>query len=855
MIIERFSLTAQDAVERASRLAVRKNHSYVTPWHLLNGMLTQDNSPAERLLTKASVEIKKLAARIDSNLVAQPKAEKGVQETPINRDLERSFIVAEEIATTQSSKYIGINHIILGLLDLDEILSAFSECGLDKDSLELVLKQASAGGYGSDEAAPGEYEFLQKYTVDFTARAKSGELDPVIGRSEEIRHVIQVLSRRLKNNPLVIGPPGVGKTAVVEGLAQKIADGNVPDDLRQSVVLGLDLGQLIAGASYRGEFEDRLKRVVDEVKEAGNVILFIDEIHMLVGAGGSAGTMDAANLIKPALSRGEIRCMGATTLEEYRKYIEKDAALMRRFHTVSVEEPTLEETLDILRGVKEKYEIHHGVRITDSAIQSAARLSSRYIADRFLPDKALDLIDQTAANIRIDLNSKPKEIQEMDQRIVQLEIELRGLENEEEAADRKKEIEQELTSLKTESSELTAKWEKEKEALDKLQQAKQTLQEAKAEMDIKIKEEDFARVAELQHKVIPDCEKTLEEFKDLEDVEKRMLKEAIQETDVADTVSAWTGIPVSKMMGSERDRLLELESHLRNRVVGQDSALEVVAKAVRRARAGVQDPNRPIASFLMCGPTGVGKTELAKTLAEYLFDDERALMRIDMSEYMEKHAAAKLVGAAPGYVGYEEGGVLTNHVRRKPFSVILFDEVEKAHPDVFNLFLQLLDDGRLTDSSGVTVNFANTIVLLTSNLGAKNIRPTETEEEAMQVKVGIMEAVRGHFRPEFINRLDDVLIFDQLTLEAMTPIVEIQLSRLGKLLKEKQMELDVNSEAKTFLAEKGFNPEYGARPLKRVIQERLQDPLAEKIIAGDINEGDKVLVSLVEGELDIVAAK
>ena len=855
MIIERFSLTAQDAVERASRLAVRKNHGYVTPWHLLNGMLTQDNSPAERFLTKASVDIKKLAARIDSHLVAQPKAEKGVQETPINRDLERSFIVAEEFATTQSSKYIGINHLILGLLDLDEVLASVSECGLDKESLELVLKQSSAGGYGSDEAAPGEYEFLQKYTIDFTSRAKAGELDPVIGRTEEIRHVIQVLSRRLKNNPLVIGSPGVGKTAVVEGLAQKISDGDVPDDLRQSVVLGLDLGQLIAGASYRGEFEDRLKRVVDEVKEAGNVILFIDEIHMLVGAGGSAGTMDAANLIKPALSRGEIRCMGATTLEEYRKYIEKDAALMRRFHTVTVDEPTVEETLDILRGVKEKYEIHHGVRITDSAIQSAARLSSRYIADRFLPDKALDLIDQTAAHIRIDLNSKPKEIQEMDRRIVQLEIEMRGLEQEDEAKDRKKEIESELASLKKDSEELTAKWEKEKEALDKLQQAKQTLQEAKIEMEIKIKEEDFARVAELQHKVIPDCEKTLEEFGDVEDIEKRLLKEAIQETDIADTVSDWTGIPVSKMMGSERDRLLELESHLRNRVVGQDSALEVVAKAVRRARAGVQDPNRPIASFLMCGPTGVGKTELAKTLAEYLFDDERALMRIDMSEYMEKHAAAKLVGAAPGYVGYEEGGVLTNHVRRKPFSVILFDEVEKAHPDVFNLFLQLLDDGRLTDSSGVTVNFANTIVLLTSNLGAKNIRPTETPEEAMEVKVGIMEAVRGHFRPEFINRLDDVLIFDQLTLEAMTPIVEIQLSRLAKLLVEKQMELDVNGEAKTFLAEKGFNPEYGARPLKRVIQERLQDPLAEKIIAGDINEGDKVEVTLVDGELDIAAAK
>jgi ATP-dependent Clp protease ATP-binding subunit ClpB len=760
------------------------------------------------------------------------------------------FIHAEEAATSMGDKYIGINHIMLAMLESEEFMAALEEAGIRKEVLVTILKQPPKGGYQPGEGAPGEFEYLDKYTTDLTERARQGGLDPIIGRDEEIRQTIQILSRRLKNNPIIIGEPGVGKTAIVEGLAQRIVQGDVPDNLNDTAVLSLDMGQLIAGAKYRGEFEERFKRVLDEIATAGNVITFIDEIHMIVGAGASEGAMDAANLLKPALSRGEIHCVGATTLEEYRKHIEKDAALMRRFQIVMVEEPTVDDTISILRGVKEKYEVHHGVRIQDIAVTAAAKFSQRYITDRFLPDKAIDLIDQTAATIRITLASKPEEIDKIDRQIVQLEIEARALANEtdEKLKERLTLLEEELSELKVRSNDLTEKWQKEKQAISEVQEAKKALEEAKREMEQKVREEDFSRVAELQYKVIPECEKVLEEYGDIDISGSAFLREAIDDQDIAATVSRWTGIPVSKMLGEERDRLLHLEDHLRKRIVGQDDALSAIAKAVRRSRSGLQDPNRPLGSFLMLGPSGVGKTELAKALAEFMFDDERALIRIDMSEFMEKHSVARLVGAPPGYVGYDEGGVLTNSVRRKPYSVVLFDEVEKGHPDVFNLFLQLLDDGRLTDSQGRTVNYTNTIILMTSNLGAEHIEPAETEEETQQMIQGIMQAVRGHFRPEFLNRLDDILVFRQLSPEVMPTIVDIQLKRLRELLLERQIQLEVKEEAKTLLAEEGFNPLYGARPLKRVIQARLQDPMAEEIISGALQEEQTVVVTVVDGE-------
>jgi ATP-dependent Clp protease ATP-binding subunit ClpB len=850
VIIERFSLKAQDAIERASRLAVKKEHRVVTPWHLLHGMLEQEGSQAERYLSEAEVNSEVLGAKLDGQLLTQPKAKADSQQTPINRDMEKVLIHAEEAATSMGDKYIGINHIMLAMLELEELLSVFTEAGAQKDKLTTALKQAPKGGYQPGEGVPGEFEYLDKYATDLTERARQGGLDPIIGRDEEIRQAIQILSRRLKNNPIIIGEPGVGKTAIVEGLAQRIVEGDVPDNLKDTVVLALDMGQLIAGAKYRGEFEERFKRVLDEIAAAGNIITFIDEIHIIVGAGASEGAMDAANLIKPALSRGEIHCVGATTLEEYRKHIEKDAALMRRFQIVMVEEPSVDDTISILRGVKEKYEVHHGVRVQDVAVTAAAKLSQRYITDRFLPDKAIDLIDQTAATIRITLASKPEEIDKIDRQIVQLEIEARALANEtdEKLKERLTLLKEELSELKARSNDLTEKWQKEKQAISEVQEANKALEEAKREMEQKVREEDFSRVAELQYKVIPECEKVLEEYGDIDISGSAFLREAIDDQDIAATISRWTGIPVSKMLGEERDRLLKLEDHLRKRVVGQDDALSAIAKAVRRSRSGLQDPNRPLGSFLMLGPSGVGKTELAKALAEFMFDDERALIRIDMSEFMEKHSVARLVGAPPGYVGYDEGGVLTNSVRRKPYSVVLFDEVEKGHPDVFNLFLQLLDDGRLTDSQGRTVNYTNTIILMTSNLGAEHIEPAETEEEAQQMIQGIMQAVRGHFRPEFLNRLDDILVFSQLSPEVMPIIVNIQLRKLRELLQERQIQLDVKEEAKTLLAEEGFNPLYGARPLKRVIQARLQDHLAEEIISGALQEEQTVVVTVVDGE-------
>lgn len=851
MIIEKFSVKAQEVIESACRLAVRGDHEFVTPWHMLSVMLKPNDDLTRNYLSHTKIDLEALGARVDGKLLTQPKGKADSSQTPINRELEKIFILAEEAGNRAKEKYIGLHHIMLGMLSSEEIAQAFVDAGADRQELETLLKEPPKSRFSGDGG--GDFEYLAKYTRDLTERARQGGLDPVIGRDKEVRLAIQILSRRLKNNPIIIGEPGVGKTAIVEGLAQRIVNGEVPEDLKTAAILSLDMGQLIAGAKFRGEFEERFKRLLQEVTDAGNVILFIDEIHMLIGAGGSEGAMDAANLIKPALSRGEIRCIGATTLEEYRKHFEKDAALMRRFQTVMIDEPTIDETITILRGVKEKYEVHHGIQILDAALIAAAKLSKRYIMDRFLPDKAVDLIDQASASLRIGLSSKPEEINDIDRRIVDLEIEIRALKNETDSqtAERLKNLNQEMEELKEKSGQLTEKWEKEKRALTEVQDAKKELEEAKREMEQKVREEDFARVAELQYKVIPKCNKVLEEYADVDISGKEFLRKAITEDDIADTVSRLTTIPVSKIMSSEIDKLMHLEDHLRRRVIGQDDALKVISKAVRRSRAGVQNPNRPIASFLMLGPTGVGKTEVCKALAEFMFDDESALTRIDMSEFMEKHTVARLVGAPPGYVGYEEGGVLTNSVRRKPYSVILFDEVEKGHADVFNLFLQLLDDGRLTDSQGQTVNFSNTIVLMTSNLGSESIRPAETEEDIQEMNAGIMKAVRSHFRPEFINRLDDILVFKQLTLECMKIIADIQIKRLAKLLKEKEINLQVSDEALLLLGNLGFNPLMGARPLNRVIQTRLQDPLAEDIIAGKIKTGDTVFVTAAGDELVI----
>ena len=847
MIIEKFNLKAQESIESACRLAVEKDHSVVTPWHLLSTLLEVKNSIGRQYLEQTSIDLVKLTEIVNAQLGLQPRAARNAQQTPINRDLERLFIYAEKSALSIGDKYIGINHLLLSFWELEELGLVLNEVGGSKETLLNVFGNMIRSGYTSTENT-GQFEYLNKYTRDLTAMALAGQIDPVIGRDDEVNLTIQVLCRRIKNNPIIIGEPGVGKTAVVEGLAQRIVAGDVPSDLVGCSVLALDMGLLVAGAKFRGEFEERLKRLLQETIEAGNVIIFIDEIHNLVGAGKAEGSMDAANLLKPALARGEIRCIGTTTNEEYRKHFEKDTAIIRRFQVVHLDEPDDKTTLLILRGIKEKYEMHHGIRITEAGLIAAIRFSRRYITDRFLPDKAIDLIDQTAATVRIALSAKPAELEIIDRQLVEMEIEAYSLANELNET-RKDQVNKELLELRDKSRQMTERWNLEKRAITEVQNASKLLEDSRREMVQKIREEDFVRVAELQHKLIPQAERILAEYADIDINEIHPQKNFIDEHDIAATVGRLTGIPVTKMLDSEQQRLLQLESHLTKRVVGQEEAVSSVSKAIRRARTNIQDANRPLGSFLMLGPTGVGKTELAKTLAQFLFNDDLAMIRIDMSEYMEKHSVARLTGSPPGYVGHEEGGVLTNQVRIKPYSVILLDEVEKAHPDVFNIFLQVLDEGRLTDSQGQLVNFTNTLILMTSNLASEYIEPVETEQEQQRMHSQIMEIVRGHFRPEFLNRLDDILIFRQLTLEAMRPITDIQIGRLAKCLEERNIQLDVSDEAINNLAQLGYNPLYGARPLKRVIQSKLQDPLAELLLTGGVKDGQRVLVDIIDGEL------
>ena len=853
MMIEKLTQSAQGRVEAACRLAVKQDHRYVTVWHLLKSILADDGAESVSLLQRLDPDMVQLHARIDGQLLTLPRAEAGNQQTPVSRDLERVFIHADELAVQCDVSNITMAHLVVAATSNSDVLTAFQDAGVSTDAVDALVAAAGeeTGSLTNEGAVVGEA--LATYTTDMTEAAASGKMDPVIGREREVALAVQILGRRLKNNPIIIGEPGVGKTALVEGLAQRIVRGEVPDDMKGARILSLDMGQMVAGAKFRGEFEERFKSVLAEVTAAGNVILFIDEIHMLVGAGGSEGSMDAANLMKPALSRGEIRCIGSTTLTEYRKHIETDTALMRRFQIVQVDEPSVDEAVDILRGVKARYEEHHGVKFLEAALSASARLSDRYITDRFLPDKAVDLMDQTASSVRIALAERPQDIRDLQAREKELSLKLKGLAHEEEAelVAQREALATEHAMVKGTLEEKLTAWQESRSALQEVARVQKALEDAEAEMAEKVAADDFSRVAELQYKVIPSLTERLDALREISEGADEIPKGVIGEDEIAETVSSLTGIPVSKMMEAERERLLNLEGLLGNRVVGQRDAITAIAKAIRRSRAGVQNPGRPIASFLMLGPTGVGKTEIAKTLAEYLFDDETALTRIDMSEFMEKHTVARLVGAPPGYVGYEEGGVLTNSVRRKPYSVLLFDEVEKAHGDVFNLFLQLLDDGRLTDSQGNTVSFANTIVLMTSNLGAENIHPAETEEEQAEMNQGIMASVRGFFRPEFLNRLDDILIFRQLSHDNMVPIAEIQLGRLEKLLAEQKMALEVDASAKALLADRGFNPLMGARPLGRVIQSLVQDPLAEGILAGTFQPGGTVVVGEEEGEIVI----
>ncbi|WP_299677800.1 ATP-dependent chaperone ClpB [uncultured Roseobacter sp.] len=846
MDLSKFTERSRGFIQAAQTIATRDSHQRLAPEHILKALMDDDQGLASNLISAAGGQPARVVESVETALSKMPKVSGDAAQIYLDNATQKVLAEAETLAKKAGDSFVPVERILIALCMVKSAAKeALDTGGVTAQGLNGAINDIRKGRTADSANAEEGYDALKKYAMDLTERAEAGKIDPIIGRDEEIRRAMQVLSRRTKNNPVLIGEPGVGKTAIAEGLALRIVNGDVPESLKNKKLLALDMGALIAGAKYRGEFEERLKAVLTEVTEAaGEIVLFIDEMHTLVGAGKADGAMDAANLIKPALARGELHCVGATTLDEYRKYVEKDAALARRFQPVMVQEPTVEDTVSILRGIKEKYELHHGVRISDSALVAAATLSHRYITDRFLPDKAIDLVDEAASRLRMEVDSKPEELDALDRQILQMQIEAEALRLEDDAAskDRLETLEKDLAELQERSDELTAQWQAERDKLSSARDIKEQLDRARADLEIAKREGNLAKAGELSYGVIPQLEKQLEAAEGRDDGDV-LVEEAVRPDQIASVVERWTGIPAGKMLEGERDKLLRMEDQLHARVIGQNAAVGAVANAVRRARAGLNDENRPLGSFLFLGPTGVGKTELTKAVAEFLFDDDNAMVRIDMSEFMEKHAVARLIGAPPGYVGYDEGGVLTEAVRRRPYQVVLFDEVEKAHPDVFNVLLQVLDDGVLTDGQGRTVDFKQTLIVLTSNLGSQALSQLPEGADSSQARRDVMDAVRAHFRPEFLNRLDETIIFDRLNRENMDGIVEIQMARLLKRLAGRKIMLDLDDGARKWLADEGYDPVFGARPLKRVIQRALQDPLAEMLLAGDVKDGDSVTVT------------